>query len=48
MLDTKHDISYEHVKTIRTSDEGTYEIIAIKDKFCSFSSHSMGKSGKQS
>ncbi|EEP82122.1 conserved hypothetical protein [Uncinocarpus reesii 1704] len=37
ILDTKHDISYEHTKTIRASDEGTYEVVAIKDKFCSFS-----------
>ncbi|KAE8148813.1 hypothetical protein BDV25DRAFT_141408 [Aspergillus avenaceus] len=38
ILDIKHDISYEHMKTIKTSDEGSYEVVAIKDKFCSFSS----------
>ncbi|EAW09148.1 putative nuclear envelope pore membrane protein [Aspergillus clavatus NRRL 1] len=38
VLDIKHDISYEHKKTIKTSDEGSYEVVAIKDKFCSFSS----------
>ncbi|KAJ5885308.1 Nucleoporin [Penicillium taxi] len=38
VLDIKHDISYEHRKSIKTSDEGTYEVVAIKDKFCSFSS----------
>ncbi|OOF98503.1 hypothetical protein ASPCADRAFT_42816 [Aspergillus carbonarius ITEM 5010] len=38
ILDIKHDVSYEHTKTIKTSDEGTYEVVAIKDKFCSFSS----------
>ncbi|KAI1932797.1 hypothetical protein LOZ66_006737 [Ophidiomyces ophidiicola] len=37
ILDTKHDISYEYTKTIRASDEGTYEVVAIKDKYCSFS-----------
>ncbi|KAL5332647.1 hypothetical protein BJX70DRAFT_112434 [Aspergillus crustosus] len=37
ILDIKHDISYEHQKIIKTSDEGTYEVVAIKDKFCSFS-----------
>ncbi|PGH16086.1 hypothetical protein AJ80_05301 [Polytolypa hystricis UAMH7299] len=37
ILDTKHDISYHHTKTIRASDEGAYEVVAIKDKFCSFS-----------
>ncbi|RDW87197.1 putative nuclear envelope pore membrane protein [Aspergillus mulundensis] len=37
ILDIKHDISYEHQKIIKTSDEGTYEVVAIKDKYCSFS-----------
>lgn len=37
ILDIKHDVSYEHQKIIKTSDEGTYEVVAIKDKFCSFS-----------
>ncbi|KAL2816848.1 hypothetical protein BDW59DRAFT_135631 [Aspergillus cavernicola] len=37
ILDIKHDISYEHRKVIKTSDEGTYEVVAIKDKYCSFS-----------
>ncbi|KAA8645517.1 putative nuclear envelope pore membrane protein [Aspergillus tanneri] len=47
ILDIKHDISYEHKKTIKTSDEGTYEVVAIKDKFCSFSSQaSIQKSEK--
>ncbi|KAJ5288478.1 Nucleoporin [Penicillium angulare] len=47
VLDIKHDISYEHRKTVKTSDEGTYEVVAIKDKFCSFSSQvPTGKSGR--
>ncbi|KAL4945339.1 hypothetical protein BDV06DRAFT_40415 [Aspergillus oleicola] len=37
VLDIKHDISYEHTKSIKTSDEGTYEVVAIKDKYCSYS-----------
>jgi nucleoporin POM152 len=48
VLDIKHDISYEHKKTIKTSDEGTYEVVAIKDKFCSFSSQVPGKSERGS
>ncbi|KAJ5613474.1 Nucleoporin [Penicillium herquei] len=49
VLDIKHDISYEHRKTVKTSDEGTYEVVAIKDKFCSFSSQvPTGKSGRGS
>jgi nucleoporin POM152 len=47
VMDIKHDISYEHKKTIKTSDEGTYEVVAIKDKFCSFSSQAqVGKPQK--
>ncbi|KAL1983080.1 hypothetical protein VTN96DRAFT_493 [Rasamsonia emersonii] len=47
ILDVKHDISYEHRKTIKTSDEGTYEVVAIKDKFCSFSTQKpLGKIAK--
>ncbi|KAK2612108.1 hypothetical protein QQS21_001838 [Conoideocrella luteorostrata] len=37
VLETRHDISYEHSKVIKASQEGTYEVVAIKDKFCSFS-----------
>lgn len=37
VLETRHDISYEHSKIIKASQEGTYEVVAIKDKFCSFS-----------
>jgi nucleoporin POM152 len=37
VLETRHDVSYEHSKTIQSSQEGTYEVVAIKDKFCSFS-----------
>lgn len=49
ILDIKHDISYEHYKTVKTSDEGTYEVVAIKDKFCSFSSQvPAGKSDRGS
>ncbi|TVY21954.1 Nucleoporin [Lachnellula arida] len=37
VLETRHEVSYEHSKTIQSSQEGTYEVVAIKDKFCSFS-----------
>lgn len=37
MLETRHDKSFEFTKSIRASDEGTYEVVAIKDKFCAFS-----------
>ncbi|KAL1844536.1 hypothetical protein VTK73DRAFT_2346 [Phialemonium thermophilum] len=37
VLETRHDVSYEHSKVIRASQEGTYEVVAIKDKYCAFS-----------
>jgi nucleoporin POM152 len=38
VLETRHDVSYEHSKVIRASQEGTYEVVAIKDQYCAFSS----------
>ncbi|KAI5295950.1 hypothetical protein KEM52_006327 [Ascosphaera acerosa] len=46
ILETRQDISYEHMKIIRASDEGTYEVVAIKDKYCSFSIQDTGRHGK--
>jgi nucleoporin POM152 len=37
VLETRHDKSYEHSKVVRASQEGTYEVVAIKDRYCSFS-----------
>ncbi|EFW99723.1 nuclear envelope pore membrane protein [Grosmannia clavigera kw1407] len=37
VLETRHDVSYEHRKVVRASQEGTYEVVAVKDKFCAFS-----------
>lgn len=37
VLETRHDTSYEHSKVIRASQEGTYEVVAIKDYYCAFS-----------
>ncbi|RCI11158.1 hypothetical protein L249_7496 [Ophiocordyceps polyrhachis-furcata BCC 54312] len=42
VLETRHDISYEHAKVVKASQEGTYEVVAIKDKFCSFSTQQVG------
>ncbi|CRG83266.1 Nucleoporin pom152 [Talaromyces islandicus] len=48
ILDIKHDVSYDHKKTIKVSDEGTYEVVSIKDKYCSFSTQKLpGKVTKQ-
>ena len=37
VLETRHEVSHEYSKTIQSSQEGTYEVVAIKDKFCAFS-----------
>ncbi|CAG8972902.1 hypothetical protein HYALB_00001322 [Hymenoscyphus albidus] len=37
VLETRREVSYEHSKTVQSSQEGTYEVVAIKDKYCSFS-----------
>ncbi|KAL0939471.1 nucleoporin pom152 [Colletotrichum truncatum] len=46
VLETRHDVSYESSKIIRASQEGTYEVVAIKDKFCAFSTQQVADSGK--
>lgn len=43
VLDRRHDISYEHSKVIKASQEGTYEVVAIKDKYCSFSTEQVSE-----
>ncbi|KAI9822360.1 MAG: hypothetical protein M1827_000079 [Pycnora praestabilis] len=48
VLETRHDVSYEHTKLVRASEEGTYEVVAIKDKFCAFSTQRVeAKSGQK-
>jgi nucleoporin POM152 len=43
VLETRHDISYENKKVIKASQEGTYEVVAIKDRYCSFSTQQVEK-----
>lgn len=48
ILETRHDISYDYSKTVQSSQEGTYEVVAIKDKYCAFSTqHPEAKGGGQ-
>lgn len=48
VLETRHDVSYDHSKVIRASQEGTYEVVAIKDRYCAFSTMNVGaKEGGQ-
>ncbi|KAF9873593.1 hypothetical protein CkaCkLH20_09052 [Colletotrichum karsti] len=46
VLETRHDVSYESSKIVRASQEGTYEVVAIKDKFCAFSTQQVAESSK--
>ena len=43
VLETRHDVSYDHTKVVKASQEGTYEVVAIKDKYCSFSTQQVTK-----
>lgn len=49
VLETRHDVSDEFSKVIRASQEGTYEVVAIKDRYCAFSTQGVdeGKKGKE-
>ncbi|KAH9890848.1 hypothetical protein F4778DRAFT_796352 [Xylariomycetidae sp. FL2044] len=37
VLETRHDVSEDYSKVITASLEGTYEVVAIKDRYCAFS-----------
>ncbi|KAK5995752.1 Nuclear pore protein [Cladobotryum mycophilum] len=47
ILETRHDVSYEHSKVVKASQEGTYEVVAIKDKYCSFSTQHVDPKKRQ-
>lgn len=46
VLETRHDSSSEFSKTVRASDEGTYEVVAIKDRYCAYARDNQGYGGK--
>ncbi|QIX00291.1 hypothetical protein AMS68_005808 [Peltaster fructicola] len=37
VLDTRSEVSDEHSMRIRASEEGTYEVVSIKDRYCAYS-----------
>lgn len=37
VLETKNEVSNEYRMTVRASAEGIYEVVSIRDRFCSFS-----------
>lgn len=47
ILETRHDVSSDFTKVIRASDEGVYEVVSIKDQYCSYTkpSHKTGNAG---
>lgn len=48
VLETRHDLSHEYSKVVRANQEGTYEVVAIKDQYCAFSTLQVEKSrGKE-
>ena len=47
VLETRHEVSHDYSKTIQSSLEGTYEVVAIKDKFCSFSTQKEQAGGQK-
>lgn len=42
VLETRTEVSYEETMRIRASEEGTYEVISIKDRWCSFAKPDAG------
>lgn len=36
ILETRHDTSNDFSKVIRASDEGVYEVVSIRDRYCSY------------
>ncbi|KAK3075617.1 hypothetical protein LTR53_000955 [Teratosphaeriaceae sp. CCFEE 6253] len=36
VLDTRHEVSDEYSMRVKASDEGTYEVVAIRDRHCAY------------
>ncbi len=48
VLETKNEISHGYSMTIRASDEGLYEVVSIRDRFCAFSTQkAQGRSSQK-
>ncbi len=45
ILETRHDTCDEFSKVIRASDEGVYEVVSIKDRYCSYTKPSHKNTG---
>lgn len=47
ILETRHDVSHESSKIVKANQEGTYEVVAIKDKYCAFSTQQVDVKDKR-
>ncbi|KAF1811191.1 nuclear envelope pore membrane protein [Eremomyces bilateralis CBS 781.70] len=47
VLESRMATSYEYEMKIKASEEGTYEVIAIRDKYCGYSKHGVQGSRNQ-
>ncbi|KAK5133038.1 hypothetical protein LTR08_008243 [Meristemomyces frigidus] len=47
VLDIRHEVSDEHTMRVRASEEGTYEVVAIRDAFCSYAKPGVSTSWKE-
>lgn len=45
VLETRTAVSEEHSLRIRASEEGAYEVVAVRDRWCGVSKVGMGKGG---
>lgn len=43
VLETTSDTSADFVKVVRASDEGTYEVVSIKDAYCAYAAPGLAK-----
>ncbi|KAI0474982.1 hypothetical protein GGR56DRAFT_489133 [Xylariaceae sp. FL0804] len=46
VLETRHETSEHHSKIVTASLEGTYEVVAIKDRYCAVSASSVEATGQ--
>ncbi|KAK5126231.1 hypothetical protein LTR85_010466 [Meristemomyces frigidus] len=47
VLDMRHETSEEHTLRIRASEEGTYEVVAIRDRFCAYAKPGVNANWKE-
>ncbi|KXL47033.1 hypothetical protein M433DRAFT_149286 [Acidomyces richmondensis BFW] len=48
ILDMRHEVSQQHSMRIRATEEGTYEVVAIRDRYCSYAKPGIDVNRKKS